>query len=58
MIGYPYCCRVIRVAVYYLIDRLIHHSRLFQITGNAYRMKDYKLEREQRSKKKTPDDPR
>ena len=28
----------------------IHHSRVFQITGNSYRMKDYKLEREQRSK--------
>lgn len=41
-----------------ILDRLIHHSRVFQITGNAYRMKDYKLERKQRSKKKTPDDPR
>jgi DNA replication protein DnaC len=40
-----------------ILDRLIHHSRVFQITGNSYRMKDYKLEREQRSKKKTPDDP-
>ena len=40
-----------------ILDRLIHHSKVFQITGNSYRMKDYKLEREQRSKKKTPDDP-
>ena len=40
-----------------ILDRLIHHSRVFQITGNSYRMKDYKLEREQHSKKKTPDDP-
>lgn len=39
-----------------ILDRLIHHSRVFQITGNSYRMKDYKLGREQRSKKKTPDD--
>ena len=36
-----------------ILDRLIHHSRVFQITRNSYRMKDYKLEREQRSKKKT-----
>ena len=41
-----------------ILDGLIHHSRVFQITGNAYRMKDYKLERKQRSKKKTPVDPR
>ena len=40
-----------------ILDRLIHHSRVFQITGNSYRMKDYKLEREQRSKKKIPEDP-
>ena len=33
-----------------VLDRLMHHSRVFQITGNSYRMKDYKLEREQRSK--------
>ena len=41
-----------------ILDRFIHHSRVFQITGNSYRMKDYKLERKQRSKKKTPVDPR
>jgi DNA replication protein DnaC len=40
-----------------ILDRLVHHSRVFQITVNSYRMKDYKLEREQRFKKKTPDDP-
>ena len=39
-----------------ILDLLIHHSRVLQITGNSYRMKDYKLEREQHSKKKTPDD--
>ena len=38
-----------------ILDLLIHHSRVLQITGNSYRMKDYKLEREQRFKK-TPDD--
>ena len=41
-----------------ILDRFIHHSRVFQMTGNTYRMKDYKLERKQRSKKKTPVDPR
>ena len=40
-----------------ILDRLIHHSRVFQIPGSSYRMKDYKLEREQRSKNKTPADP-
>ena len=35
---------------------LIHHSRVFQITGSSYGMKNYKLAREQRSKKITPDD--
>ena len=40
-----------------ILKRLIHHSRVIQITGNSYRMKDYKLDREQRSKLKTPDDP-
>ena len=39
-----------------ILDLMIHHSRVLQITGNSYRMKDYKLEREQHSKKKTPDD--
>ena len=39
-----------------ILEWLIHHSRVLQITGNSYRMKDYKLEREQHSKKKTPDD--
>ena len=34
-----------------ILDRLIHHSRVFQITGNTYHMKDYDLERGQRSKK-------
>ncbi len=41
-----------------ILDRFIHHSRVFQMTGNTYRMKDYKLERKQLSKKKTPDDTR
>ena len=36
-----------------ILDLLIHHSRVLQITGNSYRMKDYKLKREQRSKKNT-----
>ncbi|WP_414718271.1 hypothetical protein [Trichococcus alkaliphilus] len=35
-----------------MLDRLIHHSRVFQITRYSYRMKNYKLEREKRSKKK------
>ena len=40
-----------------ILYRLVHHSRVVLITGNSYRMKDYKLEREQCSNKKTPDDP-
>ena len=36
-----------------ILEWLIHHSRVLQITGNSYRMKDYKLKREQRSKKNT-----
>ena len=40
-----------------IIYRLVHHSRAVLITGNSYSMKDYKQEREQRSKKKIPEDP-
>ena len=38
-----------------ILDPLIHNYRLSQITENPYRMKDYRREGEQRSKKKTPD---
>lgn len=41
-----------RVGTAAVLYRLVHHSRIVLITGNSYRMKDYKLESEQRSKKK------
>ncbi|WP_353420085.1 ATP-binding protein [Staphylococcus coagulans] len=28
-----------------IIDRLIHHSKIFKITGGSYRLKDYKSEK-------------
>ncbi|WP_276307743.1 ATP-binding protein [Staphylococcus lutrae] len=28
-----------------IIDRLIHHSKVFKITGESYRLKDYKNEK-------------
>ncbi|MEK1455806.1 ATP-binding protein, partial [Staphylococcus aureus] len=28
-----------------IIDRLVHHSKVFKITGESYRLKDYKNEK-------------
>ncbi|MFP4922114.1 ATP-binding protein [Staphylococcus coagulans] len=28
-----------------IIDRLIHHSKILNITGDSYRLKDYKSEK-------------
>ncbi|HFF1114247.1 TPA: ATP-binding protein, partial [Staphylococcus aureus] len=28
-----------------IIDRLVHHSKVFKITGESYRLKDYKTEK-------------
>ncbi|WP_338112620.1 ATP-binding protein [Staphylococcus delphini] len=28
-----------------IIDRLIHHSKIFKITDDSYRLKDYKSEK-------------
>lgn len=30
-----------------ILDRLIHHSKIYKITGNSYRMKDYQESRDQ-----------
>ncbi|MDE9830730.1 ATP-binding protein [Staphylococcus delphini] len=31
-----------KIASATIIDRLIHHSKIFKITGDSYRLKDYK----------------
>ncbi|MDE9910412.1 ATP-binding protein [Staphylococcus pseudintermedius] len=34
-----------KIASATIIDRLIHHSKIFKITGDSYRLKDYKSEK-------------
>ncbi|PCF82869.1 IS21-like element helper ATPase IstB [Staphylococcus delphini] len=34
-----------KIASAAIIDRLIHHSKIFKITGDSYRLKDYKSEK-------------
>lgn len=34
-----------KIASLAIIDRLIHHSKIFKITGDSYRLKDYKSEK-------------
>uniref|UniRef100_UPI00374DF8AB ATP-binding protein n=2 Tax=Staphylococcus pseudintermedius TaxID=283734 RepID=UPI00374DF8AB len=34
-----------KIASAAIIDRLIHHSKIFEITGDSYRLKDYKSEK-------------
>lgn len=34
-----------KIASVAIIDRLIHHLKVFKITGDSYRLKDYKSEK-------------
>ncbi|MGK0577960.1 ATP-binding protein, partial [Macrococcus capreoli] len=34
-----------KIASAAIIDRLVHHSKVFKITGESYRLKDYKNEK-------------
>ncbi|HGO1458132.1 TPA: ATP-binding protein [Staphylococcus aureus] len=34
-----------KIASAAIIDRFVHHSKVFKITGGSYRLKDYKTEK-------------